>query len=97
MLGGAGQNSFFTNTDLVNGYQSGTVAIVSSAYPKNSNTIINNIYFFDPTSQYELYNVLYLYELINKRNTNESTDLGLICVEMIYADLYYLLHPHQLL
>ena len=76
VLGGAGQNSFFTNTDLVNGYQSGTVAIVASAYPKNSNTIINNIYFFDPTSQYELYNVLYLYELINKRNTNESTDLG---------------------
>jgi len=76
MLGGAGQNSFFTNTDLVNGRQSGTVAIVTSAYPKNSNTIINNIYFFDPTSQYELYNVLYLYELINKRNTNESTDLG---------------------
>jgi hypothetical protein len=76
MLGGAGQNSFFTNTDLVNGPQSGTVAIVANAYPKNSNTIINNIYFFDPTSQYELSNVLYTYELINKRNTNESTDLG---------------------
>ena len=76
MLSESGQNSFFTNTDLIAGYQSGTVAIIANAYPKNSSTIINTIYFFDLTSQYQLYNSTLTYELINKRNTTESTDLG---------------------
>ena len=76
MLGGTGQNSFFTNTDLSGGHQLGTIAIVSNAYPKNQNAIINNIYFFTTSSQYELSNVSYAYELINKRDTDESTDLG---------------------
>ena len=76
MLSGAGQSSFFTNTDLTNGLQSGTAAVVANAYPKNSNTLISNIYFFDPTSQYQLYNALYTYELVNKRNAVESGSLG---------------------
>ena len=77
MLGEAGQGHFFTNTDLTNGHHLGTVAIVAPAYPKNSNTIINNIYFFDQFSQYKLYNAANAYELINKRNSNELLNLGI--------------------
>ena len=76
LLGGTGQNSFFTNTDLTNGQVSGTAAVIASAYPKNSNTIINNIYFFSSNSVYQLSNNTYTYELVNKRDANESTDLG---------------------
>ena len=76
LLGGTGQNSFFTNTDLTNGQVSGTAAVIASAYPQNLNTIINNIYFFSSNSVYQLSNNTYTYELVNKRDANESTDLG---------------------
>lgn len=76
MLSGSGQNTFFTNTDLTNGLVSGNSAIVASAYPKNSNTLITNIYFFSQNSVYQLANSSLTYELINKRNTNELNDLG---------------------
>ena len=76
MLGGTGQSTFFTNTDLSGGHQLGTVAIVANAYPNGSNTLIQNIYFIDSTSDYSLINPTIDFKVINKRDTNENTSLG---------------------
>jgi len=77
ILGGSGQTTFFTNLNLV--YSTGTTAVIANAYPKNSNTIINNIYFFSSNTGYNLEDTptsSLSYKLVNKRNTTESTDLG---------------------
>ena len=74
MLGGTGQSTFFTNTDL--SLNTGTAAIVEDAYPKGSNTLIQNIYFIDSTSDYSLINPTIDFKVINKRDTTENTSLG---------------------
>ena len=74
MLGGAGQSTFYTNSDLA--LVSGAAYIIASAYPKNQSNIITNIYFFSQTSVYKLENSAVDYKLINKKDANESTSLG---------------------
>ena len=74
MLGLGTQTSFFTNSDLT--LVSGSAFFgPTSAYPKNSNTIINNIYFFSTNSVYKLENSSLDYELVNKRDQTELSSL----------------------
>ncbi|MDA9663629.1 hypothetical protein N9T80_00640, partial [bacterium] len=74
MLGGGGQDSFFSNSDLH--MQSGTPAIIANAYPKNQYSLKDNIIFFDTTSQYEFYNNSLEYKLINRSTISGDIDLG---------------------
>ena len=76
MLGQGTQTTFYNNTHLSSGYQSGQIGTFHSAYPRLSSTLYTNIFFIGPTSQYVISDPSIKYKLVNKRDTNELNSLG---------------------